>query len=65
MASIEKRVRNSQATYRVRYRDPAGRQRSKTFDRKGDADRWLTENEAAKLRGGWVDPAAGRVLFGE
>ena len=29
MATIEKRVRNGHTTYRVRYRDPEGRQRSK------------------------------------
>ena len=65
MASIEKRTRAGKASYRVRYRDPAGAQRSKVFARKVDAERWLTENEAAKLRGAWVDPAAGRERFGE
>jgi hypothetical protein len=29
MATIEKRVRNGRVTYRARYRDPAGMQRSK------------------------------------
>jgi hypothetical protein len=65
VASIEKRQRNGKTSYRVRYRDPAGAQRSKVFARKVDAERWLTENEAAKLRGAWVDPAAGRERFGE
>ena len=61
MASIEKRTRNGKTTYRVRYRDPSGRQRSKVFSLKRDADRWMAENEAAKLPGRvWVDPAAGR-----
>jgi integrase len=35
------------------------------FARRVDAERWLTENEHAKLRGGWVDPAAGKVQLGE
>jgi hypothetical protein len=48
VASIEKRIRNGRTTYRVRYRDPAGHQRSKVFTRKTDADRWLHENETAK-----------------
>jgi integrase len=65
MASIEKRLRNGRTTYRVRYRDPAGAQRSKVFARKVDADRWLTENESSKAHGAWVDPAAGKVLLGE
>jgi integrase len=65
VASVEKRQRNGKTTYRVRYRDPGGAQRSKVFARKVDAERWLTENEAAKLQGAWVDPAAGRERFGE
>jgi integrase len=65
VATVEKRVRNGKTTYRVRYRDPAGAQRSKVFARKVDADQWLTKSEHAKLRGTWVDPAAGKVGFGE
>jgi integrase len=63
MATIEKRVRSGKTTYRVRYRDPAGRQRSKVFARKADAQRFLNETETAKGRGTWTDPALGRVLF--
>jgi integrase len=63
MATIEKRVRNGRTTYRVRYRDPAGGQRSKVFARKADAQRFLNESETAKDRGTWTDPALGRVLF--
>jgi integrase len=63
MATIEKRVRNGKTTYRVRYRDPAGGQRSKVFARKADAQRFLSETETAKARGTWTDPALGRVLF--
>jgi integrase len=65
VASVEKRTRNGRTTYRVRYRDPAGRQRSKVFDRKIDADGWLTDNEHAKRHRAWVDPAAGRERFSE
>ena len=44
----------------------AGRQeRSQTFDRKVDAERWLAQVETDKARGQWVDPAAGRITFGE
>jgi integrase len=51
--------------WRARWRDPAGRQRSKSFARKVDAERFLLGVEDAKLRGAYVDPAAGRVNFGE
>jgi integrase len=63
MATIERRVRNGKTTYRARYRDPAGRQRSKVFARKADAQRFLNETETAKARGTWTDPSLGRVLF--
>jgi hypothetical protein len=65
VASIQKRVRNGKISYRVRYRDPTGRQRSKVFARKVDADNWLHANETAKQERRWVDPAAGRERFGE
>jgi hypothetical protein len=51
--------------WRARWRDPAGRQRTKSFARKIDAERFLLGIEDAKLRGAYVDPAAGRVNFGE
>ena len=51
--------------WRARYRDPAGRERSKSFTRKVDAERFLVSIEDAKLRGAYVDPAAGRVSFSE
>jgi len=57
--------RRANGRYRARYRAPDGRWRSKTFDRKTDARRWLT-NEVSKLaRGDWIDPRAGEVPFEE
>jgi hypothetical protein len=50
--------------WRARWRDPAGRQRTKSFARKVDAERFLLGVEDAKLRGAYVDPAAGKVNFG-
>jgi integrase len=51
--------------WRARYRDPSGRERSKSFARKVDAERFLVAIEDAKLRGAYVDPAAGRIGFGQ
>jgi hypothetical protein len=65
MAHIEKRTRNGRVTYRARYRDPAGREKARVFNRRVDAQRFLTEVENSKLRGTWTDPALGRVLFQE
>ncbi len=47
--------------YVVRYRDPSGRQRHKSFKKKVDADRFAVAVEADKLRGTYIDPSAGRV----
>jgi integrase len=63
VASIEKRLRGGRSRWYVRYRDPQGKQRTKTFDRKIDAERHLTSVEAAKLVGTYIDPAAGRLTI--
>ena len=55
--------RRDNGRYRARYEGLDRRWRSRTFDRKFDAQRWLN-NELAKLdRGEWVDPRAGRTTF--
>ncbi len=54
MGFIEKPPR--ERGYRARYRDPLGEQRSKTFARKADAQRFLLEMESEKARGSWIDP---------
>ena len=48
----------------ARYRTPDGEQRSETFDRKVDAERFLVEVESSKLRGSFVDPRRSGVLVG-
>jgi integrase len=62
MAHVERR---SDRKYRARYRDPAGRERSRTFATKRDADRWLAGVETDKATGAWVDPNRGRVTVDE
>jgi integrase len=64
MASIDRRADRPALPWRARWRDPAGRQRSRSFARKIDAERWLVEVEAAKLQGRYVDPSLGRTRFG-
>jgi hypothetical protein len=65
LAVVERRVRNGKTSYRVRYRDPAGRQRSKSFARKADAERWMIETENAKAKGSYVSPALGKTKLAE
>jgi len=52
MGHIGRRVRNSKIIYRVRYRGPDGRERSKNFKRKVDAEKYLTTVES----GSWLAP---------
>jgi integrase len=53
------------APWRARYRGPDGREHSKSFDRKIDAERWL-RTELAKLdRGQWIDPDRGNITWAE
>jgi integrase len=49
--------------WRVRYAGPDGRERSKSFDRKVDADRFRAQAEADVQRGTWIDPAAGKITL--
>ncbi len=44
----------------VRWRDDAGRQRHKAFERKQDAETFLVQVSADLARGVYVDPAAGK-----
>lgn len=49
--------------WRVRYLDPDGSERSKSFDRRADAERFKTQAEADVLRGTYLDPDAGKVTL--
>jgi len=49
--------------YDVRYRDPGGVQRKRSFARRSDATAYAATVEADKLRGSYVDRNAGRELF--
>jgi integrase len=64
MASITKRA-DRPKPWQARYRLPDGRQRSRQFARKVDAERFLRQLEHDQIRGTWVDPALGRVTFAE
>lgn len=73
MASIEKRParpvkpgqkrKQQPKLWRVRYRDPEGRQRSRSFGRYEDARLFRVGLEADLQNQNYVDPDAGKVLF--
>jgi integrase len=60
MVSIKQR---SDGSWRARYRDEGGKEHSKHFDRKTDAQQWLDQVTAAIVTGQYVDPKAGRITF--
>ncbi|HXF73904.1 MAG TPA: site-specific integrase [Actinomycetota bacterium] len=51
--------------YRVEYRDPRGRHRTRTFRRRRDAEAFLHRVEVELQGGTWRDPAAARQALGE
>ncbi len=62
MASIAKRP---DGQYRARYRDNEGREHSKHFARKVDAQRWLDTITASQVRGDYVDPKDARMTVAQ
>src|SRR5947209_6467251 len=62
MASIAKRKNGK---WLARYRDDAGTEFAKQFDRKLDGQRWLDEVTTSIVTGTYVDPGAGRTTFQE
>lgn len=70
VGSISRRVagqgeRRETLSWRAKYLAADGRQRSKSFRRKVDAEAWLVEQEASIRRGEWIDPRHGRETVGE
>lgn len=65
MAHVEKRIQAGKQSWRARYRGPDGRERSRTFDRKTDAEQFLAQTEGDKARGTWLDPNLAEVRFGD
>lgn len=61
MAHIQKRLRGGKTQWVFRYVDPAGKERSKTFRRKTDADSYRQSIESAISTGSYVDPKRGKV----
>lgn len=49
--------------WRARYRDEAGNERARHFDRKIDAQHWLDEIASSVLTGNYVHPSAGKLTF--
>jgi integrase len=62
--SIERRARDGELRWYARFRDPAGAQQVKVFNRPVDAERFLTTVEASKLTGSYIDAKRAAITFG-
>ena len=60
---IERRQQTPHAPirWRARYWGPDGKERSKTFKRKADAEKWYAAQTVDVATGAWSDPARGRI----
>lgn len=63
MGSVAKRPDGG--AWRGRYRDGGGREHSRHFGRRVDAERWVIAQTAAVNDGTYCDPSAGKIPFGE
>lgn len=68
MAHVERRYRKAadgtiMRANRVRWREPDGRERNKTFQRNVEADRFWAVIAADLVKGQYVDPDAGKIPF--
>ena len=57
--------KNEKGSYVARYRDPGGREHSKSFRTRTEARAFLNSIEDAKQRGDWTDPAGSKVKLKE
>jgi integrase len=65
MGDIDVRQTAAGPRYDVRFRDPTGRQRKKSFRTKKEAERFASSAMAAVWSGQWLDPSAGRVTLAD
>lgn len=63
--SVQKRNRNNKTRWVGRYRDPAGKEHSKTFDTRREATAWVAERQRDMRRGEWIDPADQTTTIGQ
>lgn len=59
----KRRTRSGELRYDVRYRGPDGKERSRTFRTRKEAERYERAQQTAIDQGLWVDPRSGRVTL--
>ncbi len=65
MSIHSKRLKNGRTTYEVKLRAPGGRQYSRTFRTRKEAEAFQVQERASQVHGTWIDPGAGSVSFAQ
>ena len=63
MGTVNRRGTGKPARWQGTYRGADGRERTKTFDTKAEAERWVASEQTDMARGRWIDPRSGRVTL--
>ena len=64
MSIHAKRLKNGRSGYEVKLRTLDGRQYSRSFRTRKEAEAFQVRERSAQMQGTWVDPGAGRLAFG-
>jgi integrase len=56
-------IHRHRSKYQIRYYDPSGRRRARSFARLSDARAFERAIETDKRRGAWIDPSLGEIRF--
>lgn len=59
----KKQTKTGEPRYEVRHRGPDGKERSRTFRTKKEAERYVRNQQTSADAGTWIDPAAGKVTL--
>lgn len=61
----KKSTKSGEPRYEVRHRGPDGKERSRTFRTKKEAERYVRNQQTAVDAGTWIDPTAGKTTLGQ
>jgi hypothetical protein len=64
MSIHAKKLKSGRTGYEVKLRSAGGRQYSRSFRTRKEAEAFQVRERAAQMQGTWVDPGAGRLTFG-
>lgn len=63
--AVQKRIRSGKTRWIGRYRAPSGKEFSKTFDTRREAQAWVISQESAIRKDEWVDPRGSQTTVAQ